>query len=74
MSDNPLGKGCGEVIVKHKWSNLVVLALGKCGLVEEDIEEIVTHPWDKLESLWLSYNHFGVKGIKTLSSKDWPKL
>lgn len=47
---------------------------GKCGLVEEDIEEIVTHPWDRLESLWLSYNHFGVKGIKTLSSKDWPKL
>ena len=36
--------------------------------------DLVEHPWDNLESLWLSYNHIGPKGISHLINHKWPKL
>ena len=47
---------------------------GKCDLSDNDIADLIEHPWDNLESLWLSYNHIGPKGINHLISHKWPKL
>lgn len=51
-----------------------IIYAGKCDLSDNDIADLVEQPWDNLESLWLSYNHIGPKGIKHLISHKWPKL
>jgi hypothetical protein len=35
---------------------------------------LVTHSWDGLESLWLSYNSFGPKAVTHIANHKWPKL
>ena len=45
-----------------------------CQLTDEDMGNLVQCPWNKLVSIWISYNSFGLKGIEHINSHKWPSL
>ena len=48
--------------------------MSRCEITDEDIKELVAHPWPSLESIWLSYNQFGAKAMTYIADHDWPRL
>ena len=62
--------------IKHlsPFSHLSVLGLTDCKLGDDDVPDLVALPWDNLESIWISYNKIGVKGIECFIGHKWPKL
>ena len=62
--------------LKHlaAFSKLSVLGLTDCNITDDDVKELVALPWDNLESIWISYNKIGIKGVNCFISHKWPKL
>ena len=62
--------------LKHlaAFSKLAVLGLTDCNITDDDVKELVALPWDNLESIWISYNKIGIKGVNCFISHKWPKL
>ena len=53
---------------------LSVLSVTDCKLNDDDVKDLVGLPWENLESIWISYNKIGVKGVESFVSHKWPKL
>ena len=50
------------------------LSLTDCQLTDEDLRELVSLPWENLQSIWISYNKISAKGVQYLTEHKWPQL
>lgn len=51
---------------------LIMAANNKLG--DQAIKCLIQAPWEKLSSLWLSFNEITAEGVKYISGHEWPSL
>lgn len=73
-ANNKLSNGGLKHLKNPIFDNLAVLSLTGCDLHEQDIQDLTSRPWNNLESIWISYNNFGLKGVELIVACQWPKL
>lgn len=60
--------------IKNSFSWYLFIYSANNKLTDEAIKFLVKAPWEKLKSLWLSFNHIGPQGMKIFSEHEWPSL